>query len=89
MALRNSLSPVASNIFVELFKEIALGTADHKPAKLLRYVDDTFVVGSYGPANLQQFLIHLNNLSRPTIKFTVEVQANDPNDTLPFLDILS
>jgi hypothetical protein len=44
MAMGNSLSPVVSNIFMEHFEEIGLDTADHKPAKWLRYVDDTFVV---------------------------------------------
>jgi hypothetical protein len=84
MAMGNSLSPVVSNIFMEHFEEIALYTADYKPAKWLRYVDDTFMVWQHGPARLQQFLHHLNNV-RPTIKFTMEVEAND---TLPFLDVL-
>jgi hypothetical protein len=66
------------------FEEMALDTADHKPAKWLRYVDNTFVVWLHGPARLQQFLPHLSSL-KPTIKFTMEVEAND---TLPFLDIL-
>jgi hypothetical protein len=59
-------------------------TADHKPTKWLRYVDDTFAVWPHGPARLQQFLHCLNSIT-PTIKFTMEVEAND---TLPFLDIL-
>jgi hypothetical protein len=63
----NSLSPVVSNIFVENSEEIALDTAHHKPAKWLRYIDDTFVVWPHGPARLQKFLHHLNIL-RPTIK---------------------
>jgi hypothetical protein len=33
MAIGNSLSPVVSDIFMEHFEEIALDTADHKPAK--------------------------------------------------------
>jgi hypothetical protein len=33
MAMGNSLSPVVSNMFMEDFEEIALDTADHKPAK--------------------------------------------------------
>jgi hypothetical protein len=48
MAMVNSLSPVASNIFMEQVVEIALDTADHKPAKSLRDIDDTsffFVCG--------------------------------------------
>jgi hypothetical protein len=44
MAMGNSLSLVVSNIFMEYFEEIALETADYKPAKWLRYVNDTFVI---------------------------------------------
>jgi hypothetical protein len=46
--------------FIEYFEEMALDTADHKPAKWFRYVDDTFVVWHHGSARLQQFLHHLN-----------------------------
>jgi hypothetical protein len=35
MAMGNSLSPVVSNIFMEHFEEIALETAEYKPAKWL------------------------------------------------------
>jgi hypothetical protein len=71
----NSLPPVVSDMFMEHFKEIALNTADHKPDKCLRYFDDTFVVWPHGPIRLQQFLQHLNSV-KPTIKFTMEVEAN-------------
>jgi hypothetical protein len=81
VAMGSSLSPVVSNVFMEHFEEIALDTADHKPAKRLRYVNDTFVVWPHGPASLQQFLHHLNS-DRPLTKFTMEVEAND---TLLFL----
>jgi hypothetical protein len=84
MAIRNLLSPVISNIFMEHFVEIALDTADHKPAKWPRYVNDTFMVWPHGSARLQQFLHHLKNVS-PASKFTMEVEAND---ALPFLDVL-
>jgi hypothetical protein len=83
IAMRKSLFPVVSNIFTEHFEEMALDTADHEPAKWLRYVDDTFVVWSHGPARLQQFLHHLNS-ARPTNKFTMEL---DVKDTLPILDV--
>jgi hypothetical protein len=53
MAIGNSLSPVVSNIFMEYSEEIALDTAEYKPAKWLRYVDDTFMVWPHGPAKLQ------------------------------------
>jgi hypothetical protein len=71
MAIRNSQSLVISNIFMEHFEEIELDTADHKPTKSLRYV----VVWPHGPARLQRFLCHLNNIG-PTFKFTMEVEAN-------------
>jgi hypothetical protein len=74
MAKGNSLSPVVNNIFVEQFEEIVLDTADHK----------LVMVWPHGAARLQQFLHHPNSI-RPTIKFTMEVEANH---TLPFLDIL-
>jgi hypothetical protein len=72
-----------SNIFMENFEEIALDTADRKPAKWLRYVDDTFVVWPHEPVRLQQFIHHVNS-HKPKIKFTKEVEAND---ILSFLDV--
>jgi hypothetical protein len=69
MAMGNSVPPVVSNIYeMDHFEERALDTADHKPAKWLRNVDDTFMVWPQGPAKLQQFLHHLKSV-RPTIKF--------------------
>jgi hypothetical protein len=84
MAMGNSPSLVVSNMFMEHFEEVALVTADNKPTKWLRYVDDTFVIWPRGPARLQKFLHSLNSV-RPTIKFTMEVETND---TFPFLHIL-
>jgi hypothetical protein len=52
MAMGTSLSEVVSNIFMEHSEEIALDTADNKPAKWLRYVDYPFVVLPHGPARL-------------------------------------
>jgi hypothetical protein len=48
----NSISLVVSNIFLEHSEETALDTADHKPAKWLRYVDNTIVVWPQGPERL-------------------------------------
>jgi hypothetical protein len=67
---------------MEHSEETALDTADHKPAKWFRYSDDTFVVWSHKPARLQQLFYHLRSV-RPTIKFKMEVNAND---NILFLD---
>jgi hypothetical protein len=67
MAMGSSQSLVVSNIFMEHIEETALDTADYKPTKWLRYVDDTFMVWPHGPARLQSFLDHINSM-RPTIK---------------------
>jgi hypothetical protein len=69
---------------MEHFEEVALDAADHRPVKCLRYVDDTFVVWPHEPARWQQFLLYFNSV-RPTIRFTMEVEAND---TFPFMDVL-
>jgi hypothetical protein len=67
MAMGNSLSAVVSNIFMEHPEEIALDTADHKPAKWLRYINDTFAVWPHGQARLQQF---------PTISTALDLPSN-------------
>jgi hypothetical protein len=69
---------------MEHFEEIALDPADHKPTKWLKYVDVTFAVWPHGPTRWQQFHHHLNTV-RPTIKVTMEVEAND---TILFLEVL-
>jgi hypothetical protein len=47
-AMGKSLFPVVSNIFMEHFEEITLDNRDHKAAKWLRYVDNTFMVWQHG-----------------------------------------
>jgi hypothetical protein len=65
-------------------EKLALDTTEYKPAKWLRYVDDTFIVWPHGPDKLQVFYYHINNL-RPSIQFTMERESNNH---LPFLDVL-
>jgi hypothetical protein len=67
---------------MEHSEETALDTAEHKQAKWLRCSDDTSVVWPHKPARLQQLFYHLRSV-RSTIKFKMEVNAND---NLLFLD---
>jgi hypothetical protein len=68
---------VVRNIFTEHSEETTLDTADNKHAKWFRHARNTFVVCPHGPARLQQFHHHHQNSVRPTMKFTMEVEAND------------
>ena len=75
------VSPVVANIYMEMFEELALRTAEHPPRIWKRYVDDTFCVMK--KTDVEGFLSHLNSLC-PTIFFTMEQE----DGKLPFLDTL-
>ena len=83
-AMGNPLSPVVANIYMEHFEELALESAESKPATWLRYVDDTFVIWNKGRDKLLDFLEHLNSI-RPSIQFTMELEEDRK---LPFLDVM-
>jgi hypothetical protein len=83
MAMGNSLLLVVSNLFIENSEEAALDTADHKPTKWLRYVDDTSWFGHMDQQDCSNFFI--SNSISPTTKFTMTVEADD---TLLFLNVL-
>ena len=76
------VSSVVANIYMEMFEELALRTAEHPPRIWRRYVHDTFCVMK--KTDVGGFLDHLNSI-RPTITFTVELEEDGK---LPFLDTL-
>jgi hypothetical protein len=84
MAMGSSLSPIVSNICMELFEELALDSAQYKPSLWLRYIDDIFMVLPHGSEQLQNFLDQLNSL-RPSINFTMEIESGS---AIPFLNVL-
>jgi len=55
-------SPVATNFFMENFEEVALSREVYKPMCWFHYIDDTFVIWTYGPKELKNFLNNLNNI---------------------------
>ena len=83
-AMGNPLSPVVANIYMEHFKELALESAEFKPATWFHYVDDNFVVWNEGRDKMLDFLEHLNSI-RPSIQFTMELEKDRK---LPFLDVM-
>jgi hypothetical protein len=78
--MESPLAPVVANFYMEHFEQQAISSAEKKPARWFRYVDDTFVVWTHGKDELQEFLKHLNNIHL-NIMFTMEVEQNK---TLPF-----
>jgi hypothetical protein len=66
---------------MEHFQEIALYTADHKPAKSYQQYFHGLATWT---SKVAQFLHH-HESCRPTIKFTKEAEVNN---TFPFLDML-
>ena len=80
-AMGSPVSPVVTNINVELFNDLALKTK-LAPRIWEKYVDDTFCV--IEEVNTRHFLNQLNSL-RPSIQFTMELEKEG---SLPFLDTL-
>ena len=83
MAMGNPLSPVLSNLYMELFEKKILNRILPRNVVWFRYVDDIICIW---PNNLDEnvFLMSLNDLV-PSIKFTMELEQNS---SLPFLDVL-
>ena len=48
LAMGSPLSPVLANLYIEYFKEMALGSTSLKPSMWLRYVDDIHSLASSG-----------------------------------------
>ena len=83
LTMGSPLSPVLTNIYIEYFKEMALGSTSLKPSMWLRYVDETFVLWPH-QEDVQALLDHMNSV-QPSIQFTME---KEQNNKLPFLDVL-
>ena len=77
------LSPVMAKIYMEYFKEMALGFTSINPFIWLRYVDDTFILWP-NQEDVQILLNHVNSI-QSFIQFTME---KDQDNKLPFLDVL-
>jgi hypothetical protein len=62
VAMGSPLSLVIANFYMEVFEEMALDRAPHKPLCWFHYVDDTFIIWPHGPDRLKDFLDHLNDI---------------------------
>ena len=75
--------PTLANIYMEYFKEMALGSTSLKPSMWLRYIGDTFILWPH-QEDVQTLLDHMNSI-RPSIQFTME---KEQDNKLSFLDVL-
>jgi hypothetical protein len=83
VAMGSPLSPVIAKFYMEVFEDMALDRAPHKPLCWFCYVYDTFVIWPHGPDMHNDFLDHLNGMHQ-NIQFTMETERDGH---LPFLDI--
>lgn len=88
VAMGSSLGPVAANVFMAHFENMALRESLHAgfyaPSMWLRYVDDVLIYWTHTEVDLLNFVRFLNEV-RPSIRFSLERQVDDK---LPFLDVL-
>ena len=83
MAMGNPLSPVLSNLYMEIFESRILNTIIPENVKWFRYVDDIICIWP-NHEDIRTFQDNLNQLV-PSIKFTMEIENNS---CLPFLDVM-
>ena len=61
LAMGSPLSPVLANIYMQYFKEMALGSTSLKPSMWLRYIDDTFILWPH-QEDVPTLLYHINSI---------------------------
>ena len=76
------LAPSFANIFMGDFEDKFIYSYPVKPLIWKRFIDDIFLIWTYGDNKLKDFVTHLNNC-HDTIKFTLEQSLS----TVNFLDI--
>ena len=81
-AMGAAFSPTVANIFMSVTLSHFLATQVRKPLLLVRYIDDIFMIWTYGEFHLTRFLKDLNSFS-PTLKYTYQ---HSPQ-SVDFLDL--
>ena len=81
-AMGTRLAPSYANIFMDFFERTYVYTYETQPLLWKRYIDDIFVLWTYGAQSLQNFVDYLDTCL-PSIKF----EANISDSTINFLDV--
>ena len=81
-AMGTKLAPSFANLFMGYFEEKYVSPYPKQPFLWKRFIDDIFIIWTYGPEELTRFVSHLNSV-HDTIKFTCEQSTQ----SVDFLDI--
>ena len=81
-AMGTKLAPSFANLFMGDFEEKFVETYHLQPFLWKRFIDDIFLIWTYGSKELEHF-VHYLNTRHDTIKFTCESSQN----SIDFLDI--
>ena len=81
-AMGTKLAPSFANLFMGHFESKYVATYKLQPFIWKRYIDDIFLVWTYGRKELDTFVSHLNSVHH-SIKFTAEISRS----SISFLDV--
>ena len=81
-AMGTKLAPSFANLFMGYFEDKFVSPYPKQPFLWKRFIDDIFIIWTYGPEELTRFVSHLNSVHE-TIKFTCEHSIT----SIDFLDI--
>ena len=85
--MRTALAFNKANLFMDRFETKAMDNYPLKPMVWKRFIDNIFLIWTYGEDSMKHFLNYLNQLY-PTIKFTTDTSKESINflDTTVKLD---
>ena len=81
-AMGTKLAPSFANLFMGYFEEEYVALYSKQPFLWKHFIDDIFIIWTYGQDELNRFVTYLNSVHE-TIKFTCENSVN----SVDFLDI--
>ena len=81
-AMGTKVAPSFANTFMGWFENIYVYTYHKQPHIWVRFIDDIFVIWTFGEDELQKFITYLNNCL-PSIKFEADLSPTSVN----FLDV--
>ena len=76
------MAPAYANIVMSIFERKLLTGSCNKPLVWFRYIDDIFVIWTYGEDKLKDFMLYINSI-HSSFQFT----SNYSKECVQFLDV--